>query len=795
MRFSPMRIACLVVVLAGVCCTGQAQPLTNVTTYATSPGLPRADRVPVHGVFELTLTQPIDYGGQRNFDDVAVFATFVAPDRTLQVEVGGFYYATVPGPLSLWKVRFAPSVAGTWTYQYRFTHLPTGSEARGSGSFQAYIGDDLPGFLRQNDTNPFRWIREDGRPFVPIGFNDCTGDNDVYNIDGGDRVGAFVGAAQADVYLSSYAAAGFNMFRYSQANCSPNLANPALTVYDSATAQHFDWLMQRLRAHGFHVFYGLFGYLLDNNPQTPPPPELYRFVDYCVNRWGAYIDVWQLQNERNASSEWIAVVAQHIRGQDPYGHPVTTSWQRPELNEIEINAPHWYQAESEFDSDRRTANLASQWKASGKPVIVGEQGNSTPPGFAKGNWLPDSALRMRLRSWTAFCREISFLFWNTSWATNGAGGGAANLYIGREERQYVQMLQWFGDRVIRADTVIPQPSNVRGFDSSLIRAYGLASADGAAAYFHHYADHVNPVRGQTVQIDIPRPGTGFWIDPATGRTVGRAEVTAGTNELIMPDFTIDLAFFSAAEMDLAVPPIALVVIENPQADGDLDDDGLLDYGPDEPPFGIAPLPLTFDASGSYDLDGGVLTYSWDFGDGSVQSGDGPRITHTYAGGNFLTILTVTDDEGETARVQFLVRATGDPHPESNDPPLQNAIGDVTVREGQLVLITPWAVDRELEQSGYISDDLTYSAFALPSGASLGTWGAAWSTQFYWIPDFSQSGTYNIRFDVRDDEGATAAPRHVTITVLDSPVVRPPAAGATGSGLSPRMILKVKGKRR
>ena len=64
MRSSSIRISCLVAVLAGVDCTGQAQPLTNVTTYATSPGSRRADRIPVHGVFELTLTQPLDYGGQ-----------------------------------------------------------------------------------------------------------------------------------------------------------------------------------------------------------------------------------------------------------------------------------------------------------------------------------------------------------------------------------------------------------------------------------------------------------------------------------------------------------------------------------------------------------------------------------------------------------------------------------------------------------------------------------------------------------------------------------------------------------
>jgi hypothetical protein len=55
-------------------------------------------------------------------------------------------------------------------------------------------------------------------------------------------------------------------------------------------------------------------------------------------------------------------------------------------------------------------------------------------------------------------------------------------------------------------------------------------------------------------------------------------------------------------------------------------------------------PVVFDASGSYDPDGDLLTYLWNFGDGSI--GYGVKQNHTYAkAGNYTVKLTVTDSKG------------------------------------------------------------------------------------------------------------------------------------------------------
>ncbi|MFQ5805310.1 MAG: PKD domain-containing protein [Phycisphaerae bacterium] len=74
----------------------------------------------------------------------------------------------------------------------------------------------------------------------------------------------------------------------------------------------------------------------------------------------------------------------------------------------------------------------------------------------------------------------------------------------------------------------------------------------------------------------------------------------------------------------------------------------------------APAVINFDGSASFDPDGEIVEYQWDFGDGSREFLQ--VLTHVYASpGTFRARLTVTDDKGVTGTSEKLI-AVGIPTP-------------------------------------------------------------------------------------------------------------------------------------
>ena len=65
-----------------------------------------------------------------------------------------------------------------------------------------------------------------------------------------------------------------------------------------------------------------------------------------------------------------------------------------------------------------------------------------------------------------------------------------------------------------------------------------------------------------------------------------------------------------------------------------------------PYSGVVDAAITFDGSGSYDPDGTIANWDWDFGDGETDTGE--TVEHSYIDANTYTVvLTVTDDGGLT----------------------------------------------------------------------------------------------------------------------------------------------------
>jgi len=74
-------------------------------------------------------------------------------------------------------------------------------------------------------------------------------------------------------------------------------------------------------------------------------------------------------------------------------------------------------------------------------------------------------------------------------------------------------------------------------------------------------------------------------------------------------------------------------------------EALFTYSPNKPAANTA---VTFNASASYDSDGYIVSYAWDFGDGTLLNTTEKVATHTYLiVGSYTVVLNVTDNTGLT----------------------------------------------------------------------------------------------------------------------------------------------------
>ncbi|MEV6986637.1 carbohydrate-binding protein [Sphaerisporangium sp. NPDC051017] len=69
--------------------------------------------------------------------------------------------------------------------------------------------------------------------------------------------------------------------------------------------------------------------------------------------------------------------------------------------------------------------------------------------------------------------------------------------------------------------------------------------------------------------------------------------------------------------------------------------------------GPAPLTVNFSSAGSSDPEGGALTYSWNFGDGTTSTAANPTKTYT-TNGTYTPTLTVRDPQGLTGTASLVV---------------------------------------------------------------------------------------------------------------------------------------------
>ena len=162
--------------------------------------------------------------------------------------------------------------------------------------------------------------------------------------------------------------------------------------------------------------------------------------------------------------------------------------------------------------------------------------------------------------------------------------------------------------------------------------------------------------------------------------------------------------------------------------------------------GVADREMTFDGSGSYDPDGEIVSYDWDWGD-DTDHGTGETSTHTYAeAGVYTATFTVTDSQGIQTSSTFEVTVY--------DAPVIPEMEDMTGVSG---------VEMDFDASDAYDPDGSIVSYDWDWGDSS-TYGSGATPSHVYAAD----GTYTVTLKVTDSQGVITTTTF-SVTVHDAPV--------------------------
>jgi hypothetical protein len=170
------------------------------------------------------------------------------------------------------------------------------------------------------------------------------------------------------------------------------------------------------------------------------------------------------------------------------------------------------------------------------------------------------------------------------------------------------------------------------------------------------------------------------------------------------------------------------------------------------------VPVTLDASGSFDPDGDPLTYFWTDGLGDTASGVNPTLN--LPAGNYTFTLTVSDGLlSTTSNVHIRV------NPERNQAPFANN-QDVALNQDMPTSITLTGSDPD-------GDALTFAVATNPTHGTL----SGTAPDLIYTPNAGYVGNDSFTFTVTDPYGAVSQTARVNLTIKDT---TPPVITLKGS---------------
>ena len=241
--------------------------------------------------------------------------------------------------------------------------------------------------------------------------------------------------------------------------------------------------------------------------------------------------------------------------------------------------------------------------------------------------------------------------------------------------------------------------------------------------------------GAILSVQVRVDG-GFWESAAYNGVSGYYEVTWNTLGLA-GSHTIEARVTDSGGNSVNSSQVTVTVVSQPPP---------LASFTAVPTNGEAPLTVFFDATASSDPNGSIVSYEWDYDDGSIF-GSGAMTSHEYTfPGSYTVTLTVTDNEGATAT--------------ATTPVIVGVLAPIDVRvsassddaeESTSGSVSRSSSDLELVDEGSNLDQtvgMRFNGVGIPQGAAI------LNAYLQFQVDETDSGSSDLEIRGQDDDNAT-----------------------------------------
>jgi hypothetical protein len=520
------------------------------------------DGVENYGVYELEVAVDADYDNPFDQREVALDATFVAPDGSTWA-IPGFW----DGEES-WRVRFTPSQVGGWTYQVAVRDS-SGTSQPLEGSFEV-SSSDRHGWLRVgSDVDPSyspRYLAwSDGTPWYGRGHADLD-----MALGGPDPAGGLRAFSEMEENGENYVMWWPSWGNNFTSQAYDDYADAQMSIIDYALEQAVDqgatvvftiWTHQYLRTNlhpwgdalwpqnGFSQLTDIEGFFVDEESlawQT-------NYYRYIIARWAhsPAVAMWQTITEIDGTEAyeqtdpWHEFVNTYFVEHDTYRHPTTATmsgavdWPRGHeaMDVAQVHLYDFLESPPLETAERFAFWTRLMWDRVEKPNWVGEYG------WRGQQWYPE-------------------MMHHSNWASLAAGAAMTPIEW-NDDAAYGRFDEAMGEDMLRFATFVEETPLVT-YDPEIIevassdpevRGWGVSGEAGGVVWAQDFAmegAEMDEIRadetvrsGVSLSVEGLAAGTwevspydtwsGAWLDTVVVHCDG------GPCSIALPDFSRDLA--------------------------------------------------------------------------------------------------------------------------------------------------------------------------------------------------------------------------------------------------------------